>query len=240
MQGECSFDRGLCGWKNDTLDVTNGKSNQKSDSQLLNSNGKNSLIPHKISVTSGGVSGLIGISQSSSALNLNNIHLFTRANSKPMVSWRLATSNSRPNNLQDHTFRAPVGYVYFDVFNQQYMQQPTLRSVKFTASTAEDAPKSRCLSFWFSAFGRGDNSILSVYMMKLEDAGESSDAGATAGAAAPSTDKKDETASSNDEKSEANNKVLLWTLQSRLLETRRNLWYYAQTTVNAEAGEQYR
>lgn len=197
------------------------------------------MIPHKISVTSGGVSGLLGIPQSSSPLSLNNIHFFTRANIKPMVSWRLATSNSRPNNLQDHTFRAPVGYVYFDVFNQQYMQQPTLRSMKFTASTDESAPKSRCLSFWFSAFGRGDNSILNVYLMKVEDTGESGDSagGAASPSTAVSTDKKEETASGTDEKSENNNKVLLWTIQSRLLDTRRNIWYYAQTSVNAETGE---
>ena len=89
-------------------------------------------------------------------------------------------------------------------------------------------------SFWFSAFGRGDNSILSVYLMKLEDSGESGDSGSSGGtSAAPSTDKKDETAS-GDEKSEASNKQLLWTIQSRLLETRRNLWYYAQTTINGE------
>ena len=120
--GECRFDRSLCGWKNDTLNIdAKSSSLQKSDSQLLNgnSNGKSSsLIPHKISVTSGGISGLIGLSQQqqlqqsqqSSLLSLNNIHLFSsRSNSRPIVSWRLASSNSRPNNLQDHTFRAPIG-----------------------------------------------------------------------------------------------------------------------------------
>lgn len=227
VPGECSFDRSLCGWKNDTLNMDGKGANRKSDS--LN-DGKSQLIPHKISVTSGGVSGLIGVPQSSSPLNLNNAHLFSRASMKSMVSWRLATSNSRPNNLQDRSFRAPVGYVYFDVFNQAYMQQPMLRSPKFAAMTNDEGPKSRCLSFWFSAFGRGDNSILSVYLMKLEESGESGDSGSTA---SPSTDKKDD-AAGGDEKSEASNKQLLWTIQSRLLETRRNLWYYAQTTINGE------
>ena len=237
VPGECSFDHALCGWKNDTLNVDGKPTNRKSDS-LSGNDGKSSLIPHKISVTSGGVSGLIGVPQSSSPLSLNNVHLFSRASMKSIVSWRLATSNSRPNNLQDHNFRAPVGYVYFDVFNQHYMQQPTLRSVKFPAITSDEGPKSRCLSFWFSAFGRGDNSILSVYLMKVEDTGESGESGGstssgTGSSGSSSTDKKDDTAS-GDEKSEASNKVLLWTISSKLLETRRNLWYYAQTTINGE------
>ena len=122
------------------------------------------------------------------------------------------------------------------------MQQPTLRSVKFTASTGDEQSKSRCLSWWFSAFGRGVNSILSVHLMKIEDSGESSDSassssGATSASSAASTpsstSKKEDTSSSNDEKS-GENKVLLWSIQSKHLDTRRNYWYYAQVSVSAE------
>lgn len=122
------------------------------------------------------------------------------------------------------------------------MQQPTLRSAKFPAFTSDDQPKIKCLSFWFSGFGRGDNSVLSVYLIKMEDSGESSDAtsgNTNAGSTSASTDKKDDTSATNtDEKSENSNKVLLWTITSRLLDTRRNIWYYAQTSINAETDHQ--
>lgn len=151
-----------------------------------------------------------------------------------MVTWRLASLNSRPANLQDHTFRAPVGYVYFDVFNQHQLQRPVLRSQRFTAMSGDEPLKMRCLSFWFSAFGRGDNSLLSVYLIKFEEGeGGSADA-STATASAATSD----TAASGSDGEKSDGRIMLWSIQSRFLETRRNLWYYAQTAVNAETDYQ--
>lgn len=114
MDGECSFDRTLCGWRNDTLHVNGKAVNVNSHGQLdsLRSS-KSSLISHKISHTSGGVAGLVGSSHLSHHHNqpgsslIANDRSFALSGSKPLVSWRLATINSRPANLQDHTFRAP-------------------------------------------------------------------------------------------------------------------------------------
>ena len=121
-----------------------------------------------------------------------------------------------------------VGYVYFDVFNQHYLQQPTLRSQRFSAMTGEEPVKMRCLSFWFSAFGRGDNSVLSVHAVKFED----TEGGSAAGS--PGTSEGTATGTGTDGEKTSDRRVLLWSIQSRFLETRRNLWYYAQTAVNAE------
>lgn len=239
VDGECSFDRTLCGWRNETLHL-NGKS--------LNAAGghdrspQSSLIGHKISPLSGGVSGLLlpnGASSSDHQYSHRSIgsalisgdRTSILGAQKPLVSWKLATLNSRPANLQDHTFRAPVGFIYFDVFNQHQLQQPILRSTRFAALSGDEQVKMRCLSFWFSAFGRGDNSMLSVYLMKFEESEGST------GESSPGTSGTSEANTGNDsEKSDG--RILLWSIQSRFLETRRNLWYYAQTSVNAETDYQ--
>lgn len=137
-----------------------------------------------------------------------------------------------------------VGYVYFDVFNQHYLQQPTLRSVRFPAMTGDEPVKTRCLSFWFSAFGRGDNSVLGVHLLKLEEseAGGGGDPGASGGGsgAAAGDSAAGDSAAGGEGKPAADGRILLWSIQSRFLETRRNLWYYAQTAVNAETEHQVR
>jgi hypothetical protein len=239
VNGECSFDRTLCGWRNDTLHVT-GKPGSSG-----RSSGASQLVGHKISHTSGGVAGLLlpagssgGDHQSYSHRSIGSSLIASDRSGalgaqKPMVSWRLANLNSRPANLQDHTFRAPVGYVYFDVFNQHQLQQPILRSARFPAISGDETLKMRCLSFWFSAFGRGDNSLLSVYLIKFEESEGGDSAGsAVAGSSSATSDGGGSSASADAEKSDG--RIMLWSIQSRYLETRRNLWYYAQTAVNAE------
>lgn len=129
--GECSFDRDLCGYRNQS-----GK---------------------------GPVNGPL----SKAALERKNPNRLTVL--KDTVTWKLATPNSRPANLQDHSFRAPskiiigfydnlfyicvfsVGYIYFDVFNQNSVQYPILRSPEFQPNE-DNTP--RCVSFWFTPFGR--------------------------------------------------------------------------------------
>lgn len=89
VPGECSFDKTLCGWKNETrLPISK-------PGQLLSSVSKDSLISHKNAV-------------SSIRSNLNDLKVVP-------VSWKLASSNVRPANLQDHTFRAPGKTHYISI-----------------------------------------------------------------------------------------------------------------------------
>lgn len=106
--------------------------------------------------------------------------------------------------------------------------------MRFSAMTGDEPVKMRCLSFWFSAFGRGDNSVLSVYAMKLEETEGSSDSGTGGSGGGSSGDSLSTATGSDGEKVSSDGRLLLWSIQSRFLETRRNLWYYAQTAVNAE------
>ncbi|RWS04929.1 MAM domain-containing protein 4-like protein, partial [Dinothrombium tinctorium] len=137
------------------------------------------------------------------------------------LTWRLATPTSRPANLQDHTFRAPIGYIFFDVFNQNTLQQPSLRSPKFPPLEGEVTKQ--CLTFWFSGFGRGDSTSLSVY--HVVETGEAAEIG----------EQPAETTDQTKSKSEIANRVLLWRIQTRLIDTRRPIWHFGQVTVNAEA-----
>lgn len=86
VTGECSFDRNLCGWKNLT------KNPLKRDGQLSASLG-----------SSNKVASLSARSQAQQAHPLGH-RLSSQGES---ITWRLASPNSRPANLQDHTFRAP-------------------------------------------------------------------------------------------------------------------------------------
>ncbi|XP_076343697.1 MAM and LDL-receptor class A domain-containing protein 1-like [Tachypleus tridentatus] len=74
------------------------------------------------------------------------------------LTWRLASTATRPANLQDHSFGAPAGYAFFDIFNQNVVQNPILRSPQFESALMD----SRCISFWFAPFGRGESTVLSV------------------------------------------------------------------------------
>lgn len=141
-------------------------------------------------------------------------NLVGRVGSAPRdsLTWRLASVVSRPANLQDHTYRAPTGYIFFDIFNQNSVQNPVLRS---STIPALEGQTERCLSFWFAPFGRGESSTLSVFQApEAPPAGD--DGGATNGnAAAPRT--------------------LLWRLSTRRMDTSRPDWRYGQVKVAAEA-----
>ena len=71
--GECSFDRDLCGYRN-----------------------QSGTGPGPVQASP---------SLSKAALERKNPNRLTVL--KDMVTWKLATPNSRPANLQDHSFRAP-------------------------------------------------------------------------------------------------------------------------------------
>lgn len=90
VEGECSFDRNLCGWKNLT------KNPIRREGQLAASL-NNKVIP------SSSPSSSFPKQQSRQA----DHPLGHRLNSGESITWRMASPNSRPANLQDHTFRAP-------------------------------------------------------------------------------------------------------------------------------------
>lgn len=143
-------------------------------------------------------------------------NLVGRAGSVPRdsLTWRLASVVSRPANLQDHTYRAPTGYIFFDIFNQNSVQNPVLRS---TPIAAPDGETERCLSFWFAPFGRGESSTLSVFRA----------------AEAPPAGEEPAAASSNG--NGAAPRVLIWRLSTRRMDTSRPDWRYGQVKVPVEA-----
>ena len=77
--GECSFERDLCGYRNQS-----GTGPGPEVTQFASSPSKAALISNK--------------RQSVNRLSVS---------SKESLTWKLATPTSRPANLQDHTFRAP-------------------------------------------------------------------------------------------------------------------------------------
>lgn len=94
VYGECSFDRDMCGYRNQSGKAPTGANGQASSivgtGQLakaaLESTRKN--VPNRLSVL------------------------------KDSITWKLATPTSRPANLQDHTFRAPSMFqVYYKTFS---------------------------------------------------------------------------------------------------------------------------
>ncbi|XP_076309730.1 MAM and LDL-receptor class A domain-containing protein 1-like isoform X2 [Tachypleus tridentatus] len=114
------------------------------------------------------------------------------------LTWRLASTSTRPANLQDHSFGAPAGYAFFDIFNQNVVQNPILRSPKFASALVDN----RCISFWFAPFGRGESTTLSVVRVKL-----------------PASD------------AEPEERDVLWRFSTRMFDTSRPDWNYAQTAV---------
>lgn len=142
-------------------------------------------------------------------------NLVGRVGSAPRdsLTWRLASVVSRPANLQDHTYRAPTGYIFFDIFNQNSVQNPVLRSSPIPALEGETE---RCLSFWFAPFGRGESSTLSVFRAaEVPPSGDDAAPSSSGGAAAART--------------------LLWRLSTRRMDTSRPDWRYGQVKVPADA-----
>uniref|UniRef100_A0A6A7FLR1 MAM and LDL-receptor class A domain-containing protein 2-like n=1 Tax=Hirondellea gigas TaxID=1518452 RepID=A0A6A7FLR1_9CRUS len=74
----------------------------------------------------------------------------------PDFRWASASISRRPTSLPDHTFGGSVGYVFFDVFNQNANKQ-TLRKT----SPVLDGKES-CIGFWYASFGSGSESSLSL------------------------------------------------------------------------------
>ncbi|GIY01095.1 MAM and LDL-receptor class A domain-containing protein 2 [Caerostris darwini] len=79
--------------------------------------------------------------------------------------WKMARVDYKPAGLLDHTFRSPVGYIFFDVFHKSAIQRPKLRSPLLEVSFSGV----RCLGFWFVAFGRSDATALKVVLLDMSD-----------------------------------------------------------------------
>lgn len=60
-------------------------------------------------------------------------------------------------------FASLAGYLFFDVFNQNAMQYPVLRSPEFPGGEGNTP---RCLAFWFTPFGRGKQSLKSGHLSR--------------------------------------------------------------------------
>ncbi|XP_022647154.1 MAM and LDL-receptor class A domain-containing protein 1-like isoform X1 [Varroa destructor] len=137
VPGECSFERDMCGWQN----ATGILSKEQAAAQALQ------LSKQIVQIRPSNLIGRGGISPRAS------------------LTWRLASTVSRPANLQDHTYRAPTGYIFFDIFNQNSVQNPILRS---TVVQSIDSEPDRCVSFWFAPFGRGESSTLTLFRIEPE------------------------------------------------------------------------
>ena len=104
VEGECSFDRNLCGWRNLTK--------RPSANPLLSSGNKpnaSPLLPKS----------LLSATASSPQGRVDGNHPLSHklSSSGEAVTWRLASPNSRPSNLQDHTFRAPSESIEGSIFS---------------------------------------------------------------------------------------------------------------------------
>ena len=140
VPGECTFDVDLCSWSNKTYDVMLAPGATDS--------GRSPFLESVSSASGGGhyQGRLMGMSMGSRR-----------------IGWQLATVDSRPVNLQDHTYKAPIGYTYVDVLDGGGQQVAfPLQSAEVTVQSGQQI--TLCLSFWFAAFGRQDNNVLNVYL----------------------------------------------------------------------------
>lgn len=158
VPGECTFDVDMCSWSNKTYEVASA--GDAADS---------SRSPFLQSVNSAPGSRLMAPAPSSNK----------------RASWQLATVDSRPVNLQDHTYKAPIGYAYVDVLDSLGHQMAfPLQSDEVTVQSGQQL--TTCLSFWFAAYGRQDGNQLNVYMTQASAPPVSSEDGpSAAGSATP-------------------------------------------------------
>uniref|UniRef100_A0A6G1SID0 Apical endosomal glycoprotein n=1 Tax=Aceria tosichella TaxID=561515 RepID=A0A6G1SID0_9ACAR len=181
VPGECTFDVDLCMWSNKTYDVPLPMDGQPADPS---DNSRSPFLQSVNSATGG------NFHQASNRLMMNGgVPSGSAAggpsNKRPM-GWQLATVDARPVNLQDHTYKAPIGYTFVDVLDggSQPMAYP-LQSLEVANPGGQQV--ALCLSFWFAAFGRQDSNQLQVYLTQAsappqppDDGGGPSSSGAPA------------------------------------------------------------
>ncbi|CAL4111317.1 unnamed protein product, partial [Meganyctiphanes norvegica] len=118
--------------------------------------------------------------------------------------WTTASISRRPANLPDHTFGGPVGYSYFDVFNQNAKPQTLSLVSPVTLATEDKSPL--CLSFWYASFGSGDSTYLKAHRESYD--------------------------TSKDEESAAGEPVELWSITAADVGARPD-WEFGQVEVTA-------
>ncbi|GAB6027652.1 hypothetical protein CHUAL_001893 [Chamberlinius hualienensis] len=94
---------------------------------------------------------------------------------KELSTWQLASSNRRPSNLNDHTYRATSGYAFYDIFSQQpHLVRLESPELKPSDNSSEEDSAERCLTFWFTPFGNSNrNSFLRIIQKDLDFGHES-------------------------------------------------------------------
>lgn len=159
VPGECTFDVDLCSWSNRTYDLI-GNADSAIDS---------SRSPFLQSVNNA-----IG---SQYAGRLTSFISGSNQMSRRM-SWQLATIDNRPVNLQDHTYKAPIGYVFVDVLDSSSQQMAfPLQSIEVTVQSGQQIVQ--CLSFWFAAYGRQDGNRLDIHLTQASAPPQSPDDGSS-------------------------------------------------------------
>lgn len=240
VPGECTFDVDMCSWTNKTSDEpTSSDSTDSTRSPFIQS-----------------------VNSAQSSLGRLAAMQGANSNANKRISWQLATIDSRPVNLQDHTYKAPIGYAYVDVLdNSAQMMSFILQSSESTVQSGVQV--SQCLSFWFAAFGRQDANQLNVYLTQASapppddgsqptrNSPSASQAGpangaaqgppnAGANAASPSTSSSGGAAAELDSENanawKAINGKLLWSVSLRnMTETNRRKWQYGQVALKADS-----
>ncbi|KAG0714862.1 MAM and LDL-receptor class A domain-containing protein 2 [Chionoecetes opilio] len=86
---------------------------------------------------------------------------WTNLTSDQDFSWMLASALRRPLDMHDHTYGAPAGYIYYDVFNLGGRTQ----RLQLVSPVMEPMPDRSplCFTFWFGGFGADPNTSLSIY-----------------------------------------------------------------------------
>lgn len=155
VPGECTFDVDLCSWSNKTVEMPSMGSDNNADGQ------SSPFIQYVNSATAYGSS-------------YYNKQVPNRNNRLIRSNWQLATIDSRPVNLQDHTYKAPIGYVYIDVLDGgadklSFQLQGSEMPVQSGQSMKQ------CLSFWYAAYGRQDTNMLQVHLTQASMSQNSED-----------------------------------------------------------------
>lgn len=233
VPGECTFDTDMCSWTNKTTMAGSNGADDTSGGpflQSVNNAAGQGYMPAKF------------------------ISAITKR-----TGWQLATVDSRPVNLQDHTYKAPIGYAYVDVLDSSSSQNMvyTLQSAESTVQAGQQV--SQCLSFWFAAYGRQDSNQLNVYLTQasappsppedgstttrttsggsVTSAGSSAVAGSSAGGALLSSTQTGSAEDSDTANAWKNiDGKLIWSISLRnMTEINRRKWQYGQVALKADS-----
>ncbi|XP_071534123.1 MAM and LDL-receptor class A domain-containing protein 1-like [Panulirus ornatus] len=81
--------------------------------------------------------------------------------------WKSASPIRPPVTMKDHTYGAPNGYIYFDVFNLNSEPQRLQLVSPLMEPDAGGSPL--CFTFWFASFGADSNTTLKVFQRPARD-----------------------------------------------------------------------